>query len=701
MRSATTALVHVQGQPFASPTSAPSVMVEIRGPERQLVDRRMVAVNRGPVEMRLAGDGPHEARAILASGRVHYQDVDLGAGRVKRPDIFFNLSTESPHESLQRTAIVHRLDTMRVGDLTAPRFMSAWIQLWQRTPQGWAASSPELELKPCSWDQDAVCLILRLRPRYYLLQVGGPQLPSMLVALPGMGNTEVVLRPMSGPAGDYVEVSVTPSSAAAATLLGYMTSGSVTAVDSMLESDRLVRRLVDGKDGYEWRIGASAPPDSVLAEQVLYHKLNDPHTAALGGYHLLRTGDLERLHSWPANLSNWMEWLPDGPIIRGWQLLRGGKPQAGETPRDRFLQAASRGIPCYAEGLRLLIDGLKVVERDRREDEEVRAAIEHLGAYAAATDWTRAVLTFTGDSPNTPTTHPGTERRSHHAGTLMLHSMTVEDLVDRGLLQPGETLQANPRPTRSVEAAFANEVTVSNDGLLRWGPWSFSGPNEALVKTQDDLEDGWWAWTAESGQTLYELRRQARQKPPVPGSDDAAAFLAELDVSTAVSKRLTAAGVRSLADLLAMGTDRIADVAQMTRPAAARLLTGVLQPDPEVQGMVSPTTRLVLPASASWLSADLTVASGRRSGRPVSKKAAVKQAAAQKAVAKKAAAKKAAAKKTAAKKTAAKKVPARKAVAKKTAAKKTAAKKVPARKAVAKKTPAKKSPVKRAAAKKS
>ena len=160
-----------------------------------------------------------------------------------------------------------------------------------------------------------------------------------------------------------MEVAVTPASAEAATLLGYVGGGAVTAVDAMIATNPLLERLVEGQT-LRRRARPSTPAQRPsLPRTFSVARSMTPTTAALGGYHLLRTGELQRLHSWLANLADWMHWMSDGPVIRGWQLLRGATARPGETPRQRFLQAADRGLPIFSDGLRLLIDGLKVVRQ--------------------------------------------------------------------------------------------------------------------------------------------------------------------------------------------------------------------------------------------------------------------------------------------------------------------------------------------------
>ena len=102
-----------------------------------------------------------------------------------------------------------------------------------------------------------------------------------------------------------------PPNQTAQAILGYLTSGSIRAARQVAES----------------------------AEEILYAKVTDPVAAAIGGYYLLRVHDLPRLHNWPLNLNQWMPWLPDGAIIRAWQLIR---TQQQEEAIDEAALAAAR-----------------------------------------------------------------------------------------------------------------------------------------------------------------------------------------------------------------------------------------------------------------------------------------------------------------------------------------------------------------------
>jgi hypothetical protein len=103
------------------------------------------------------------------------------------------------------------------------------------------------------------------------------------------------------------------------------------------------------------------------AERLLRGKVSNPLGAIIGGYALLRMGEVELMHDWPYNLSAWFDWLPDGAVIAAeLALLQDDRERAAE----QLEQAAERGVPVFAEGLSLLSrrvrEGLVETEAARR-----------------------------------------------------------------------------------------------------------------------------------------------------------------------------------------------------------------------------------------------------------------------------------------------------------------------------------------------
>jgi len=143
------------------------------------------------------------------------------------------------------------------------------------------------------------------------------------------------------------------------------------------------------------------------AEQLLNRKVVNPYAAAVGALILLRTGEYERLHDWPANLANWFPWLPDGAVIWGWSCLLGlgnrtkAKPDV-TAARAAFLEAAKRGVPVFTEYLRLLVDGLKRCRAGSNEDPEINSALTRMRRYAVSSNPHLPLTVFRGEHPLEP-----------------------------------------------------------------------------------------------------------------------------------------------------------------------------------------------------------------------------------------------------------------------------------------------------------
>jgi hypothetical protein len=80
-------------------------------------------------------------------------------------------------------------------------------------------------------------------------------------------------------------------------------------------------------------------------------------------------------------LNSWFPQLPDGAVLQGWNLLQMAESDAAVSEaRLCFLEAADRGIPVFAEGVRRLAHGLSMFAAED-PDGRVRkasAAVEQL-----------------------------------------------------------------------------------------------------------------------------------------------------------------------------------------------------------------------------------------------------------------------------------------------------------------------------------
>jgi len=116
------------------------------------------------------------------------------------------------------------------------------------------------------------------------------------------------------------------------------------------------------------------------SEEYLLHKWKDPYAAAVGAYLLLRLKEFDRLRDWPRNLANGIPFLADGCVLWASQLAEEDPTQADQI-RDYLLQGAQRGFPVNTAGLRLLIDGLTLLDHEGCE------ALQALRSRAGQVIW--------------------------------------------------------------------------------------------------------------------------------------------------------------------------------------------------------------------------------------------------------------------------------------------------------------------------
>ncbi len=200
-----------------------------------------------------------------------------------------------------------------------------------------------------------------------------------LFAIPPSRHARILLvRADTDPMTDAnVRALVDADRPSAEALLGYLEQGAVKAA----------RRI--------------APDVINQAISLLGGKREDPLSAVIAGYFLLRASRLER-QSWMENLANWFTTLPDGAIIYGASLLRGedALPEWREKARHYLLEAVKRGIPAYTIGLRLLFDSLRQVAMYFEQDDTLRTALAKVRAVAAYTDWETTTTAFAVPPPS-------------------------------------------------------------------------------------------------------------------------------------------------------------------------------------------------------------------------------------------------------------------------------------------------------------
>jgi hypothetical protein len=88
--------------------------------------------------------------------------------------------------------------------------------------------------------------------------------------------------------------------------------------------------------------------------------MGDPYAAAVGAYLLLKLQRFDLMRTWAKNLADRFMELPDGCVIWASQLAQ-ERPESLDEIRSYYTMAVQRGLPVYTEGLRLLMDGLRLL----------------------------------------------------------------------------------------------------------------------------------------------------------------------------------------------------------------------------------------------------------------------------------------------------------------------------------------------------
>lgn len=215
------------------------------------------------------------------------------------------------------------------------------------------------------------------------IQTGGLNIPWRFTLIPS-GEAEILIQrgEEQSERERGIKLSVDSKDFRSQTLLGYLMRGDYVSLRMVGEG------FID------------------QAEQMLYSKLRDPMGAAVGGYFLLVSENYERLHNWPNNFANWIDWLPDSAIIHGWQLMKQPDDRDRDFAIDRFLEAVRRGIPLYTVGLRYLYDALDYFSRSLDQNHAqytmIRGALAKVAAWTQAADWSSAYTTLFGRLPEFP-----------------------------------------------------------------------------------------------------------------------------------------------------------------------------------------------------------------------------------------------------------------------------------------------------------
>lgn len=263
-------------------------------------------------------------------------------------------------------------------DLDLGRFDRVWLRMWKFVEGVWQQETVQPEARyrnGAAWQLD-----FSLSPHPWLLQLGGSKVVWRFVALAGGGRARVLITPgdSEDPRADALKVVATSFRADAETLLEFLARDAMRAANAMTTSTSLARDL--------------------FAE-----KYDDPISAVVGAYYLLRVDGWQSVPlGWFDNLVHDFSWVADTAIIRCVRQLKAGLEDktAESEARGFFRQAVERGWPVYSEGILLLQEAASLLRKGApRADWPMFELVEQLGAARA---WAGAATSFYGRTPATP-----------------------------------------------------------------------------------------------------------------------------------------------------------------------------------------------------------------------------------------------------------------------------------------------------------
>ncbi len=333
--------------------------------------------------------GKYTVQATLPSGQSISHPLRV-AGRPSQNEVTLELHEGSAHEwlswatitgdvaaeraykSAQKVAMTH--DVADSDTLLLPE-NGIWLRLWRYCNNSWE-TVPWLPHTQVSTDANSWIYIIQTNYEFLLLQTGGVRTPWRMSLLPPAERVQLLLKHDDIEKSDGRGLSVVADS-----------------LDFRIET--VTRYLQRGDFDSLKTVGEKVYED---AESMLFYKRRNPLAAAVGAYFLLATQSYDRLHNWPNNFAEWMDWLPDSAVIHGWQLLKQPGKKNMKKALERFVDATQRGIPCFSIGLRYLYDGLdylrRVYQGDKKIQKKIRPALNKVAAYANAADWSKVYTSF-------------------------------------------------------------------------------------------------------------------------------------------------------------------------------------------------------------------------------------------------------------------------------------------------------------------
>jgi hypothetical protein len=265
------------------------------------------------------------------------------------------------------------------ADLWVKERSGHWVQLTADNPSESRFLIGDIDLPHDPY------LIAGFEPRsssreLHCFQITAKGSPSKFVILPPADRARVLICLDSLPStpGDPFHIVVDGPDPAGDALMTYLISAELSA--ARIIGDDFVRSAAASLDDTE-----------------------NPLPILISGYYLIGAKPDCSMPDWFMP-SDRFPWLPDVPVLHAAFLLRqSGDKHKLAAARDLLLEAERRGPPCFTQGLRLLVDGLNILDAiPELVDDVTRDARSRALQLASACDWRVPNTTFVGDDPATP-----------------------------------------------------------------------------------------------------------------------------------------------------------------------------------------------------------------------------------------------------------------------------------------------------------
>jgi len=321
--------------------------------------------------------------ATLPTGKQVSAPVTLSEGRGE----LVLLEGQVPDKSLEWLKPFRSLDHIANALHTESKdhpLRDVWMTLWCFSQGSWKAVQPKFSnlVKDDDVQQISVSVPNELR----LLQIGGSKLAWRLLVLPPGGEVRVALTRREVPTDEAVDITVARSRPTHELLMSYLSRGSFDLAEKL---------------GNEWKI----------ADEALYHKNEDPVSAAAGAYVLYRLNRLEGREHWVENLASRFPYMADGSILQAAMLLKQRNPNKA-LARSLIDRSLERGFPVFRIGLSILVETMAALHRgakgelgevpERAETKRFRESFLGAQAYLGAQVQSGVYFSFYGRSPVQP-----------------------------------------------------------------------------------------------------------------------------------------------------------------------------------------------------------------------------------------------------------------------------------------------------------